>query len=157
MNTLKYIYYSIIVLLLLLWIPVALDKIVNFNSFSTGILNQPFNKNLALIAIYSLPVLEFATVALLVFKKYRKWGFALSSVLMFVFTSYVALALLGTWEKLPCGCGSVISGLSWIQHFWFNILFLSISVIGYIVNSKIIGYKYLLSTKINLSLKTYQK
>ncbi|WP_201288493.1 MauE/DoxX family redox-associated membrane protein [Sphingobacterium composti Ten et al. 2007 non Yoo et al. 2007] len=157
MNTLKHIYYPIIVLLLLLWIPVALDKIVNFNSFSTGILNQPFNKNLAFIAIYSLPVLEFATVALLVFKKYRKWGFALSSVLMFVFTSYVALALLGTWEKLPCGCGSVISGLSWIQHFWFNILFLSISVIGYIVNSKIIGYKYLLSTKINLSLKTYQK
>lgn len=157
MNTLKYIYYSIIVLLLLLWIPVALDKIVNFNSFSTGILNQPFNKNLALIAIYSLPVLEFATVALLVFKKYRKWGFALSSVLMFVFTSYVALALLGTWENLPCGCGSVISGLSWIQHFWFNIFFLSISVIGYIVNSKIIGYKYLLSSKNNLSLKTYQK
>src|SRR5690606_14440571 len=119
------------ILLLLLWIPVNLDKIVKFDAFRLGILMQPLSHPVAYLVIYSLPVLEILTVFLLVVNRYRRWGFRLSSLLMAAFTAYIGLALLGAWEKLPCGCGSVISGMSWQQHFWFNIFFLSISLVGW--------------------------
>src|SRR5690606_22991338 len=78
-----------------------------------------------------LPILEIAVVIMLIRPKWRPGGFRLSSLLMAAFTSYIAAALLGAWEKLPCGCGSVISGMSWQQHFWFNLFFLSISLMGW--------------------------
>lgn len=59
----------------------------------------------------------------------------LSLVLMMAFTVYIGMALVGAWEKLPCGCGSVISSLSWKQHFFFNLFFLLFSGYGtYITN-----------------------
>lgn len=132
----KIIYHIVIVLLLLLWIPVALDKIIDFSSFKSGILRQPISKEIAYIAIYTLPILETGTIFLLLINRYRQLGFLLSSLLMAIFTFYVGLALIGTWEKLPCGCGSVISGLSWSEHFWFNFTFLLISIIGMLLSFK---------------------
>src|SRR5690606_29503487 len=108
-----------------------LDKFIDFVTFRSGILRQPFSDTLGYILIYSLPLLEAATVISLISKRYRKIGFILSTLLMATFTGYIGIALLGTWEKLPCGCGSVISGMSWQQHFWFNIFFLSISLVGW--------------------------
>lgn len=52
---------------------------------------------------------------------------------MLIFTGYIAVALLGAWEKLPCGCGSVISGMNWEQHFLFNLFFLMLSTLGFYV------------------------
>lgn len=127
----------LIVLLLVLWIPVAIDKIINFSNFQNGILRQPFSNNVAYLAIYFLPMLEIATIVLLIINRLRQYGLFLSSLLMTIFTFYVALALIGTWKKLPCGCGSVISGLSWSEHLWFNIFFLFISIIGLILSFKI--------------------
>lgn len=131
----KQTYIQIIaVILLLLWIPVSLDKMVNFETFKAGILRQPFSDQLGYILIYTLPFLEVLIVVLIVFHK--RVGFGLSSLLMAAFTSYIGLALLGTWDKLPCGCGSVISGMTWQQHFWFNLFFLIISVIGLILEKQ---------------------
>ncbi|MCD8540464.1 MAG: hypothetical protein LRY55_12375 [Leadbetterella sp.] len=118
-------------LLLALWIPVTLDKIINFRVFKTGILRQPFNHDLGLVLVYALPVLEAFTVILLLFPTLRKWGFALSTLLMLAFTGYIAVALADTWKHLPCGCGSVISSLSWEQHFFFNLFFLVVSGYGF--------------------------
>lgn len=115
----------VIILLLLLWIPVGIDKLFNFEMFKTGILRQPFSDNLGYVLIYTLPVLESITVLALVIEKFRKAGLILSTVLMTIFTGYIGFALLGAWEKLPCGCGSVISGMTWMQHFFFIFLFLS--------------------------------
>lgn len=134
MKTKKIISNTIIILLLLLWIPVSIDKILNFNSFKSGILRQPLEEPIALFLIYSLPALEVSTVVLLIIEKFRTWGLIVSSILMFAFTTYVALALLGTWDKLPCACGSVISSMSWYQHLWFNLFFLTISVCGWRLN-----------------------
>jgi hypothetical protein len=120
----------IIITLLLLWIPVSMDKLLNFGTFKTGILIQPFSDDLGKVLIYSLPVLETAVVVLLIIEAWRMLGLWLSAVLMAAFTVYIGIALLGAWEKLPCGCGSVISGLNWKQHFWFNLFFLLLSITG---------------------------
>ncbi|VTP91491.1 MauE/DoxX family redox-associated membrane protein [Sphingobacterium daejeonense] len=117
----------VIILLLLLWTPVSIDKISDFTAFKSGILRQPFSDSLGYILIYTLPVLELIIVLALIMEKYRKVGLILSTVLMAAFTAYIAVALMGAWEKLPCGCGSVISGMTWMQHFFFNLLFLFLS------------------------------
>ena len=122
--------HAVIALLLLLWVPVAIDKVLGFSAFKNGILNQPFGDRLGYFLIYSLPALELVTVSALVFERFRKAGLILSVILMAGFTGYIGIALLGAWEKLPCGCGSVISGMSWTQHFFFNLFFLALSIFG---------------------------
>lgn len=120
----------VIVLLLLLWIPVSIDKIIDFPVFKEGIIRQPFSDTLGYILIYTLPALELIIVLALVMEKFHQAGLVLSTILMTAFTSYIAVALLGAWEKLPCGCGSVIRGMTWTQHFFFNLFFLVLSVLG---------------------------
>lgn len=120
----------VITILLLLWIPVSIDKLSDFAAFKNGILNQPFSDNVGYILIYTLPALEILIAIALVTEKFRRAGLILSTLLMSIFTGYIAAALLGAWEKLPCGCGSIITGMSWTQHFFFNLLFLSLSIWG---------------------------
>lgn len=120
----------IILSLLALWIAVTIDKLTDFTAFKTGILNQPFSDGLGYFLIYSLPVLECITIAFLVTEKFRNAGLILSTLLMLAFTIYIGIALLGAWEKLPCGCGSIISGMTWLKHFFFNLFFLGLSGTG---------------------------
>ncbi|MCT4317815.1 hypothetical protein CMT34_17495 [Elizabethkingia anophelis] len=122
--------HIVIFLLLLLWIPVSIDKISDFQAFKSGILRQPFSDSLGYVLIYTLPALEILIAIALVTEKFRKAGLILSTLLMTVFTGYIAVALLGAWEKLPCGCGSIITGMNWTQHFFFNLLFLFLSIWG---------------------------
>ncbi|WP_232789337.1 MauE/DoxX family redox-associated membrane protein [Sphingobacterium sp. UDSM-2020] len=127
----KQIAFNIVIaLLLLLWVPVSIDKLIDFAAFKDGILNQPFSDSLGYVLIYTLPAFELLIVFALVSEKFRRIGLILSILLMAVFTGYVAVALLGAWEKLPCGCGSVIRGMTWTQHFFFNLFFLVLSVLG---------------------------
>ncbi|SFT15885.1 MauE/DoxX family redox-associated membrane protein [Sphingobacterium wenxiniae] len=131
MKTRAYIVTLISIILLLLWIPVSLDKLAHFQVFKAGILRQPFSDSLGQVLVYTLLPLEILTAICIVIGRFRLVGFGLSSLLMAAFTGYIGVALLGAWEKLPCGCGSVISGMSWTQHFWFNLFFLALSVLGY--------------------------
>src|SRR5690606_42113036 len=131
MTTNSYIVTLISIALLLLWIPASLDKLVYFQAFKTGILRQPFSDALGLILIYTLPLLEIIAAICIVSGRFRLVGFGLSSLLMAAFTSYIGIALLGAWEKRPCGCGSVISVMNWTQHYWLNLFFLASSIWGY--------------------------
>lgn len=51
----------VVLLLLVLWIPVVIDKLTDFEAFKNGIFNQPFSDSLGNVLIYTLPVLEGAT------------------------------------------------------------------------------------------------
>jgi putative oxidoreductase len=136
MKIFKNIYFLLLILLLILWIPVSISKIFDFENFRKSILNQPFNKTLAHIVIYTIPSLEIFVVVLLLINKTRLIGLFLSGFLLSVFTGYIGLALLNTWQKLPCGCGLIISSLNWKEHLWLNIFFLSINVISLILEYK---------------------
>ncbi len=125
----------LLLILLALWIPVTLDKVLDFTIFTTGILRQPFSDSLGYILIYSLPLLESLTIVFLLIPRTQYYGMLLSLGLMSSFTIYIGLALAGAWDQLPCGCGSVISGLTWKQHFFFNLFFMALSAAGvYLTN-----------------------
>ncbi|UTA67555.1 MauE/DoxX family redox-associated membrane protein [Emticicia sp. 21SJ11W-3] len=121
----------LVLLLLTLWIPVTLDKLIDFEAFQAGILRQPFSDTWGHILIYTLPILEMLIVLFLLIPSMRYYGIWLSLGLMSAFTTYIGLALAGVWEQLPCGCGSVISGLSWQQHFCLNLFFTAVSAAGF--------------------------
>lgn len=134
----------ITLLLITLWIPVALDKLWDLQGFHRTLLRQPFPEWWADVLYWLLPILELACALLLVGGVTRKVqtdklktaqiqnvGFALSSVLMLGFTLFILFGALGWYDKRPCGCGSVISGLSWEQHLRFNVVFLLISMLGW--------------------------
>lgn len=137
MKKYKTISTLITIALLLLWIPVSMDKLLNFGTFKVGILRQPFSNELGRVLVYALPLLEIAVVLFLIIHSWRVLGLWLSTLLMAVFTTYIGLAVLGAWDKLPCACGSVISSLSWKQHFWFNLFFLLLSITGILLQRNI--------------------
>ncbi|MFA7408060.1 MAG: MauE/DoxX family redox-associated membrane protein [Anaerolineaceae bacterium] len=150
MKTKTYILTICTLLLLLLWIPVTLDKFWDLPGFRQTLLRQPFPDAWAEVLFWLLPVLEGLCVVLLVggtianpktnrIKSFRTWGFALSTILMVAFTLFILFGVMGWYEKRPCGCGSVISGLSWNQHLWFNLMFLLVSVVGWWLGMKIGG------------------
>jgi len=145
MKTQNYILQGITILLLLLWIPVSLNKFIDFESFRLNMNRQPFSSSIANIIIYSLPFLEIATAILLVLPKYRLWGFIASTILMSIFTIYITSALLNIWDKIPCGCGLIISKLSWLEHIWFNLIFLALSIIAWYLQVKLNKKKVLLT------------
>lgn len=119
--------------LILLWVPVTIDKFWDLGNFHSTLLNQPFPNWWADILYWLLPLLELLAVILLAWPgktKVLHQGMRLSFILLLGFTLYIAFGVLGFYSKQPCGCGSVIKNLTWPQHLWFNIFFLSLSGIG---------------------------
>lgn len=118
--------------LIMLWVPVTIDKFWNLGEFHATLLNQPFPNWWARILYWLLPLLELLIVIFLVWpkRKLQHWGMLLSTILLIVFTSYIALGLLNVFDQRPCGCGSVLKSMTWEQHFWFNLFFLFLSGTG---------------------------
>lgn len=116
---------------LTLWIYVVFYKITDFRDFTSGIYRQPLPQPIQKAVIWFLPPIE-AFVALLFFRKnWRMYGFLLSALLLAVFTFYIAFGLAGAFGKLPCGCGGIIKDLSLSQHIIFNLVFTTLSVLGF--------------------------
>lgn len=127
----KTIEIVICALFIVLWIYTALSKLADINVFGVQLSRQPAPiSSLTLILIWALPFVELATAALLMFDRTRKAGLLLSFFLMLAFTVYVALAVVGYWEDIPCSCGGVLNQLGWKDHLWFNLFFLGVAAIG---------------------------
>jgi hypothetical protein len=84
-----------------------------------------------------LPSIELIAAGLLMFSKTRKMGMLLSFSLMAIFTIYVAMAVIGYWENIPCSCGGVLNQLGWKDHLWFNLFFTFLAAAGiYLLRSQ---------------------
>ncbi|SEK80798.1 MauE/DoxX family redox-associated membrane protein [Parapedobacter koreensis] len=119
--------------LVVLWLPVAAEKLWDLQKFHGTLLRQPFPAWWADTLYWPLPLLELASAVLIAWPDSRRrvhHGMWLSALLMLGFTLFILFGVLGWYEKRPCGCGSVISGLSWEGHLWFNAAFLLLSVFG---------------------------
>lgn len=124
------------ILLLLLWIPVTLDKFMHYELFRNAMIQQPFSDQLGKVLAFTLPPLEAITAICLLRVNIRKIGYYLSIFLMSIFTGYIGYAVLGSIDNLPCGCGLVFHQLSWEMHFWMNLFFLVVSMIGLVLHTK---------------------
>jgi uncharacterized membrane protein YphA (DoxX/SURF4 family) len=83
------------------------------------------------LLLYGIPAIELVLSGLLLVPKFRRIGFIASTLLMGIFTAYVAWVWFGLAGRVPCSCGGIISSLSWGQHLILNLVFLGIAAVGW--------------------------
>ena len=119
---------SAIFLLPLLWSYAAIVKLLDPVLSLSQMRNQIFPNWLADVLAFALPFAELLAVALLLFKCTYKIGLYLSTLLLTAFTLYIILVKLLVFDSIPCSFGGIISGMSWLQHLFFTLFFLALSI-----------------------------
>ena len=117
------IVFLVCLLLILLFSYTATSKWIDFQTFTVEMHNQPLPRWLSNLLIVLLPVLEIGIVVMILVERTRTIGLLSSLGLMFFFTGYTALVLLGVFHWVPCSCGGIIKQLSWKQQLVFNLFF----------------------------------
>ena len=123
-------------LLILLLLYVALSKLLTFHQFTGAMYNQPLPHWLAGMLLWLLPLSEIGTALLLYLPATRLPGFYAATLLIFLFTGYVALILANSFGRIPCSCGGILKSMGWETHLFFNLFFLILSITGLIAMRK---------------------
>lgn len=126
---------TISILLILLFSYAAVSKLMDYHNFIGQLRSSDLLNPIAGILTWLIPTVEFYVVLLLLVPGWKKSGMILSSVLMFLFTAYIAVMLV-FFKKIPCSCGGVLQNLSWHQHLVFNIVFLLLAIVGTVLIQK---------------------
>lgn len=112
-----------------LFIYTAYAKIMDHERFLTGLKQVHLISYSAVFISFAVPIIEIIISVLLFIPKTAKLGLLSFLTVMIGFTLYIISAMI--WEKnLPCHCGGAIEKLSWMQHIWFNVGFISIAILG---------------------------
>jgi len=135
-KTIGQILSGIIFLLVLLWVYTAASKLSDITEFKRQLNSQTFSHTHAALLVWLIPICEICAAALLLFKQTIKLGLVLSLVLMALFTAYIVLVLAGYYDRIPCSCGGVLKQLGWQAHLYFNLFFLTLSIIGLLLLHK---------------------
>ncbi len=120
---------------ILLFMYTAIAKLITYDTSLNDLRRSPFIGDLAVPLSILLPLSEIVISVMLFVPKYRKSGFVGATILMALFTGYVS-AMVFTQETLPCSCGGLIKYLTWKQHFFFNVFFTLVGVIGILLVKK---------------------
>lgn len=111
-------------LLVILFIYTAVSKLIGLPEFREQMHNQEIPKWLAGVLVIALPPVEVLTALLLVLPRTRLAGLWASAGLLFLFTGYISLVVLGFYDRTPCSCGGVLRSMGWNTHLAFNLFFL---------------------------------
>lgn len=122
-------------LLVLLFLYTAITKLKDRDGFVAAMAHNPILSGYTYLLSWLIPLLEVTVVVLLFIPGWRRYGLLTGSILMAVFTGYVAYMLLGESE-LPCTCGGILQRMSWPQHFWFNLFFTIIAFASFFLYPK---------------------
>jgi len=122
-------------LLVLLFLYTAITKLNDYDRFVGAIRHHSALSPFGTIIAWIVPFLEIAIVLLLVWPAYRRRGLLMGTLLMAIFTCYIAYMLL-TQSKLPCTCGGILDQMNWREHFFFNLFITLISLISFFLYPK---------------------
>ncbi len=130
------------------WIYVGSKKVFTYAEFRASMIKQPFANGYGIMLSYILPAVQLATGTLFIFEGTKRLGFWFTIILMFVFSSYVILALRDTWGSIPCDCVLEFP-ISWKAHLWVNGLISIACIAGLLLDRKIrISHQRKLMTKL---------
>jgi len=107
----------------------ANEKIADHERFYKGLTKIQYIKDYALTISWLVPITEIAVAIAIILPPTQKLGLYLFTIMMSIFTIYIASMLLWA-EKKPCHCGGAIETLTWGQHLLFNIGFTLIAIFG---------------------------
>jgi hypothetical protein len=124
-------------LFILLFLYTALTKLEHRTRFVLAMRESPLIGNFANPLSWLVPMAEFSIVLCLIFPATRFAGLLMSTLLIFIFSGYIAYMLISK-SHLPCNCGGVLEKMSWRQHLIFNIVFLLLGIVGIQLSRKTI-------------------
>ncbi|SEA65326.1 MauE/DoxX family redox-associated membrane protein [Pedobacter hartonius] len=130
----------IVTLFILLFIYAATSKVIDYKNTEIQLSKSPITAKYANILIWLIPCSEILIVALLSISRTKMLGLYASLTIMVVFTSYI-YAILNFSDSIPCSCGGVLNSLSWEQHLTFNIAFISIAILGILLETTNLEHK----------------
>ncbi|QEM03720.1 hypothetical protein DIU31_009420 [Mucilaginibacter rubeus] len=126
----------IVLLLALLFLYTAFSKLIDMRHWIRAIHNQVFPKSVDPFLVVLVPIVEIVVGVALLIPKWRRFGFTGSMILLSGFSIYILLGILHAFKRVPCGCAGVFQAMSWPVHLVFNVVFLSLTIIGLILNRK---------------------
>lgn len=129
------IIYFVALLHILLFAYAAMSKILDFQNFQIQIGQSPLLSAFASITSYAVPMVEFILVLFLMVPKYRWLALYGSFLIMVMFTTYIFI-ILNFSSFIPCSCGGILEKMSWTQHLIFNSVFVILSGMAIILQSK---------------------
>ena len=123
--------------LILLFCYTAIAKLMDVEEFRRQLANQELPRWSKPALVWLIPGSEILVSLLLMIPTTRLLAFYGAAVLMTLFTGYMALVVLGYFDRVPCSCGGVLKSMSFPVHLAFNFFFLSLSIAGiYMFHSK---------------------
>ncbi|WP_312747928.1 MauE/DoxX family redox-associated membrane protein [Sphingobacterium multivorum] len=145
------IYKILRAVMILFWVYVGIEKLWQLSAFHIALQQQPVISIFAPILFWLLPLLEISIGALLGLptRRLQHWGWIASTIMITLFSIYIALGVFDVYDKKPCMCTSFLSHISWTAHLIFNLLILGLSLAGLVLNRKV-----LLHGQSNLTNKT---
>ena len=123
-------------LLILLFIYAAVSKWLDFDRFQRQMQLQALPLFLRFSAPWFLPPLELVTGLLLLYQRTRRTGLYFALALLATFSIYILLALLQVYPRVPCSCGGVLKYMGWRTHFFFNLFFLLLTLVGIFLENR---------------------
>lgn len=124
-------------LLILLFMYAGLTKVIAFKTTLHEINNQVLPDWATPYLAVGIPLIELLIVIGLLTERFKIAALYASLGLMTVFTIYIGLALLNVYSRMPCSCGGVLKKMGWETHFFFNLFYVSITILALWVNKKI--------------------
>ncbi len=124
------------IFLMLFWLYVAIDKLWDRALFHQALVKQPFPDWWADVLLWGLPGIELLISILFLGRPLKtekiliRRAYQLSSLLLIVFTMYIALGVAGLYAEKPCGCASIFAGVPWAWHLLINLILLLVSLMG---------------------------
>jgi hypothetical protein len=116
-------------LLILLFSYAALSKLGDYDNFRLQLLQSPITTTYAGIISIVLPSGELLVVLVLILPATRLTGLYASLFLLSLFTTYIYVLLHYSFY-ISCNCGGILGHLKLSTHFWFNMVFLVITIAG---------------------------
>lgn len=123
-------------LYVLLFLYAATSKLAEYDKFQLQISKSPIITDYAQMLVWMVPALEIIISIMLLIKRTLMLGLYAAFGLMCLFTVYI-YAILNFTDSIPCSCGGVIAKLGWTEHMIFNIVFVTLAIVGILLRSKI--------------------
>lgn len=119
----------ILVLFAVLFVYAALTKLIVFDEFKAQISKSPLIMHHSWWLAWTVPTVEIVVALMLFIPRVQLFALYASFFIMFVFTIYIGFMLAFT-PNLPCSCGGILSSMGWKEHFFFNVGFTLLAVVG---------------------------
>ncbi|WP_268225118.1 MauE/DoxX family redox-associated membrane protein [Sinomicrobium oceani] len=121
-------------LFILLFVYAAATKLADFQNFRIQLAKSPMLTEIAGFTSVIVPSLELIIALFLTIPRFRIVAMYASFCLMVMFTAYIYIIITYS-PHIPCSCGGILENMGWSEHFYFNIAFVLLALLGILLLS----------------------